>query len=266
MKAILKFSFFLLLLVSCNDSKSFSTLGNANLNMTVENEDRILQKKSLSSEKIQTERKLVKKGFIEFESKDLEKSYKSMVNAVKKYNAYLAVDKSYKSSSRISNTLKVRIPAKNFDTFLSDISKNVTHFDHKEITINDVTEQFLDTEARLKTKKELENRFLEILKKAKKVSEILEVERQIGNLRTEIESIEGRLKYLKNQVSFSTLNITFYKTISSETNFSKKIKNGFKNGMNNLIWFFVFLINLWPFIIILIIFTLLYKRWRKNRN
>ena len=264
MKTLFKLLFLVLLLTSCNKSKSSSNLGM--VNMVSDSKEGISQKPNLSSDDARIERKLIKSGRIEFETKDLKKTHQFIIDEVKKYQGYIVRDRSYKSSYRISNTLKIRIPTKNFDVFLSDISKNVEKFNVKEISAVDVTEEFLDTEARLKTKKALEKRFLQILQKAKNVSEILEVERQIGNLRTEIESIEGRLKYLKNQVSFSSIDITFYKEIKKESNFLAKFKEGFKNGFDNLILFFVFLVNIWPFMIICIILIIVFNRWRKKRK
>ena len=87
-------------------------------------------------------------------------------------------------------------------------------------------------------KKQLEKKYLDILTKAKSVKEILEVEKELGKLREDIESVEGRLKYLQNQVSFSTLSINFYKTESNSSGFGKRISNGFSNGFENLKSFF----------------------------
>ena len=84
-------------------------------------------------------------------------------------------------------------------------------------------------------------------------------------MRSEIESIEGRLKFLSNQVSFSTLNIRIYETISNQTEFGKKFKNGFKNGWENLILFFVLLANVWPFILIIFGIIILIRIWRKRK-
>jgi len=185
---------------------------------------------------------------------------------VNQNNGYIASDNEYKSSDRISSTISLRVPAEKFDTILSEIAKGVEKFDSKNIRISDVTEQFLDVEALLKTKKALEAKYLEILKKAKTVSEILDVERELGNLRSDIESTEGRLKYLQNQISFSTLNITFYKQIAaSETSFIGKISKAFKKGFENVKDFFLYLINIWPFIIILLI-LFFYVRKRRLRT
>ena len=72
---------------------------------------------------------------------------------VNQNNGYIASDNEYKSSDRISSTISLRVPAEKFDTILSEIAKGVEKFDSKNIRISDVTEQFLDVEARLKTKK-----------------------------------------------------------------------------------------------------------------
>ncbi len=217
-------------------------------------------------QQIEVERKLIKEGRVEFETDDINLTRKTILESVEKYKGYASSDQEYKSIGRISNTIIIRVPAKNFDKLLSEATKGVTKFDSKEIEVKDVTEEFLDIQARLKTKKELENRYLELLKKANSVSEILEVEKQIGQLRSEIESIEGRLKYLESKVSLSTLTMTFYEKVPNETEFSSKFRKGFSNGWDNLIWFFVFLTNIWPFILIGIGLILGLKFWRRKKN
>ena len=229
------------------------------------------EEKSITSEteqqEFEVERKLIKEGQVEFETYDISTTRKLIFESIEKHKGYISSDQEYKSVGRISNSITIRVPAKNFDQLLSDATKGVTKFDNKNIEVKDVTEEFLDIQARLKTKKELENRYLELLGKANSVIEILEVEKQIGQLRSEIESIEGRLKYLESKVSLSTLTMTFYQTVPNETKFGNKFKNGFKNGWDNLIWFFVYLTNIWPFILIVIGVILGIRMWgKKNKN
>ena len=107
---------------------------------------------------------------------------------------------------------------------------------------------------------------MQILQKAKTVKEILEVEREINKLREDIESTEGRFKYLSNQVSFSTLTIQFYKQVGSEPNFSSKIIDSLKDGINYISSFFLGVLSIWPFILILGIVALFLKRLKKNKN
>ena len=250
----------LILFLSCAE-------GNKNAkSISVAHKEMVAPTEAPTRNNISIDRKLIKEGNIEFETKDLDVTRKMIFEAVKKYNAYVASDVTYKSSVRNSNTIKIRVPAKNFDKLLNDTTKGVENFDRKDINVKDVTEEFVDIQARLKTKKELEQRYLDLLKQAKNVTEILEIEKQIGLLRSEIESIEGRLKYLQNQISFSTLTISIYENNPQTTKFGHKFKNGFKNGWNNLIRFFVFLINIWPFILISIGLIFGYKKYRRRKK
>lgn len=198
------------------------------------------------------DRKLIKEGRVEFETDDLSTTRKAILKAVTKYKGFIASDQGFTSTDRNSNTIVIRVPADSFDNLLADATLGVEKFESRDIDVKDVTAEFLDIQARLKTKRELELRYLEILKQAKTVTEILEIEKQAGELRSEIESIEGRLNYLENKISLSTLTMVFYEYIPNRTEFGQKFKNGFENGWNNLIWFFVMLTHIWPFILIVI--------------
>jgi len=176
-------------------------------------------------------------------------------------------EQSYNTERRQSTTVNVRIPSHSFDGFIEDISSGVEQFDVKDISARDVTEEFLDVEARMKNKKELEARYQEILKKAQNVKEILEIEREINSLRSDIESMEGRLNYLKNQVSLSSIQITYYKETPKVTAFGKEFSNGFRSGWRNLVWFLVGLVNIWPFLLIIGLFIFGFSRYlRKKRK
>jgi hypothetical protein len=208
-------------------------------------------------------RKIIKTGSIRFEVADLDKTKSLISQEVQKLNGY--IEKEY--SDQISQTLTLRIPADKFDLFLENISKNIDKLEHKDISVSDVTDEYIDIDARIKTKKELQNKYTELLKQAKTVAEILNIEKEIGNLQTEIESVEGRMKYLKDQIMFSTLTVTYYKDVASEFDFSDKFINGIKNGWTVFLWFVVGLSNIWIFILIATTLTtcLIIKR-RKNKN
>ncbi len=226
------------LIFSCNEQQNETV---SDMSIAEPMMSRSVDEAAVAENIVLTERKLVKNGSVEFETDN-------------------------KYSGRISNTIVIRVPSSNFDSFLNDATKGVTRFDTKNIDVSDVTEEFVDHQARLKTKKELESRYLEILQRAKTVTEMLEVEKQLGELRSEIESVEGRLKYLQSQVSLSTLSITFYQNIGNDNAFGSKFKEGFANGWDNLIWFFVFLINIWPFVIVGIILFFGIRRWTKRKR
>ena len=210
---------------------------------------------SQAADKKPVEQKIIKTGDIKFETNDLGETYNQMITAVKKHNAIIQNDTEGKEYGSVFRRITVRVPSKNFDLFLSDISKGVTYFDNKEISSQDVTEEYIDIDARLKAKKILEARYLELLKKANKVSEMLEIEEQLSAIREEIEAKEGQLRYMQSQISMSTITIEFYKTVANEggatISYGSKIWNAIASGFNSISSFFIGLLSIWPFLIIL---------------
>ncbi len=213
------------------------------------------------------ERKLIKEGQIKFETSDISATRQIVFEAVKKCKAYISSDQESTFSGSRKNTLIICVPAKNFDNLLQEATLGVEKFMVKTIKIKDVTEEFIDIEARLRTKKELEKRYITLLNRANNVKEVLAVEQQIGQLQADIESIEGRLKYLQNKVSFSTLNMEIYETFPTKTTgFASKFTTGFKDGWERFILFFVMLTHIWPFIIIGIGLVASFKIYRKKKK
>lgn len=195
-------------------------------------------------------KKLIKDGFVEFETSDIEKTKAQIMTASAANNAYIASDKQNSSADKISYTLIVRIPASKFDSFLNSATKDVRYFDHKQIDVKDVTAEYFDLETRLKTKKEIELRYRELLKKASTIKDILSIETELGTIRTEIESGEGQLKLLADQVQYSTLRIEFYKITSTPAVFTYQLSSAFSKGWENLLTMLILAVDVWPFILI----------------
>lgn len=123
---------------------------------------------------------------------------------------------------------------------------------------------------RLKTKRTLEARYLELLNKAGKVSEMLEIEKKLSEIREEIESKEGQLKYMQRQVSMSSVYVEFYKINPSESgvtqSFGSKMGNALETGFLGLSSLFLWFLEVWPFIIILVaLFFLIRRRFKRKK-
>lgn len=103
--------------------------------------------------------------------------------------------------------LVVRVPANQFGVALDEIKKLASNVPEEKTTGQDVTEEFIDLEARIKTQKALEIQFLEIMRQATKVADALEVQRQIAEVRTEIEQLEGRKRFIENRSSLATITV-----------------------------------------------------------
>ncbi len=219
--------------------------------------------------KVSDESKIIKNANIRFETSDLNESYTAIQNAVKKNDAIIQNDNEGKNYGTVFRNLVIRIPSKNFDIFIADISKGVSYFDKKEISSDDVTEQYIDIDARLKAKKVLEIRYFELLKKANKVSEMIEIETQLATIREEIEAQEGQLRFMQSRVSMSTISIECYKTIAAQEgateSFGSKIWNAIGSGFNSMSSFFIGLLQVWPFILIFVFgFYFIRKRIKKK--
>ena len=209
--------------------------------------------------------KLKKTGEISFETSDLNKTKELITKTVVEMKGFIANDVSSQYDGRNQNTLTIRIPANNFDNLMDKISSSTSKIDNKSIEVEDVTQEYIDLDTRLKTKKELEARYLQLLQKATKVEEILKIEEQIGTLREDIESAEGQFRYLNNQISLSKITVTFY-TNSAGYGFWYKLSQGFKNGWDNVLWVFIALANLWAVVLFGIVIIFLFRKWIKWRR
>lgn len=214
--------------------------------------------------------KLIKTGSIEFESDDLDATTKGILSAIKKHGGYASNESESKSAFRQNKIITIRVPASKFDVLLEDISSGVDRFDNREISVSDVTEEFFDIVTRLKTKKEIETRYIQLLSKAGNITEILEVEKHIGEMRIEIEGIEGRLKYLNSQVGYSTLTVTYYEQsevrATLEKGFFAKMANNFIRGWDLILGMILGLVTIWPILFIGIGGYYVYRRLRKKKN
>ena len=213
--------------------------------------------------------KIIKTGNLRFETQDLAKTHAQIVAAIKKAQGYVQNDNSGKSYNQSYQNITVRVPTRNFQMAIDDIANGVVHFDEKSISQKDVTEEFVDLGARLKAKRKLEERYLALLAKAKNVKEMLEIERELSKIRENIESAEGRMKYLGNKVSMSTIHIAFYKTTveTKITNsYGSKMLNALKSGWNGISQFFLGLLHVWPFLILVAIAVFVTRRLIKKKR
>lgn len=215
--------------------------------------------------------KIIKEASLRFETNDLQDTFNQIQTAIAANKASIQNDSEGKDYDNVYRNLTVRVPSQNFDSFINAISKGVSYFERKDITSQNVTEQYIDLKTRLKTKRKLEERYLQILQKATKISEILEIEKQISAIREEIEAKEGQLKYLESRVSESTVTIEFYKTIAQKegvkASYGSKIWAAIQSGFFSLSEFLISIISLWPFIILFCVFAyFIRKRFKRKKT
>jgi len=217
-------------------------------------------------------KKIIKDGEISIKTKDITTTKKSIDATIKSLNAYYEVEDLQNNSEQISYNLKIRIPANNFEKLITSIEKGEDEITYKSINARDVTEEYFDTETRLANKRAYLNRYKELLSKAGKVQDILAIEENIRVLEEEIESKVGRLKYLNDQIAYSTLTLNLSKDkefiykAPEEDSFAERVKRSLGNGWSSVVNFALWLITMWPFIIVTIALIILIKRIKKKRK
>ena len=156
--------------------------------------------------------------------------------------------------------LVVRVPSERFGSALDSIRGLANTLKEENVTGNDVTEEFIDLEARIRTQKALELQFLDIMKQARKVEDALEVQRQIADVRTDIEKLEGRRRFLENRSSLSTITVnleTPRQIVVNSSSFGRSLRESVTDGIDFGSALILFLVRFVIVMIPLTIFLLL---------
>lgn len=214
-------------------------------------------------------KKIIKDGHMEIEVSELEKTKHDIDSILQNYNGYYANENLNNSDWEMSYTLSIRVPSRYFENLILNIEKGNGKITSKEIDTRDVTSKFIDLETRLKNKKKYLKTYTDLLKQAKTVKDVLEIQDKTREIEEEIESKTGQLKYLKDQVAYSTLNLEISAPKISKPappiTFITKVKDSLSDGWNGFLNMVLFVINIWPIWILLLFVFILWKRRKKSK-
>lgn len=149
------------------------------------------------------ERKIIKTGSLSFEVKNLSET-EDMISAwIEDFGGYV----SNTWSNRNSINITAKVPAEKFEDAMAG-SGNFGILLSRSISTEDVSENYYDLETRLETRRVLQEKLENYLANAKNISELLEIERQLNDVTSELESMEKQFRRLSNQIDFSTISIS----------------------------------------------------------
>ena len=216
------------------------------------------------------EKRLIKTGRLRLQVKDYAAFYTGMKKQVEVAGGYIQSEQEQTQGGQRENTLVIRIPAAAFDKLMNGLAGDAVYVHHRQVDVQDVTEEYVDLEARLKAKREVEKRYLEILSKADTINETLAVEESLGRIREEIESREGRRRFLEHQVSFSTIHLDFYQPgevpVEPGAGFFGKLGDALSGGWEFLQLLTLGLFYLWPLWIVVILVVWWIRRVIRKRR
>ncbi len=219
------------------------------------------------------DRKIIWFANLVFQVKNVDESTTQINELTKKHNGFVSNMNLNSSPYRIKNRIEIRISSNQFDALIKDIKEESIYMKNIEINSQDVTEEFVDIESRLKTKRQVRERYIDILrKKTGDVKDIIAAEEAIRNITEEIEVKEGRLRYLKDKVNFSTIVIELFQEVEYTKEpsayikpYTGKLVDGFNHGWSIITNIMLWMINIWPFIFILI-FVIWKRKWFGSRS
>lgn len=225
--------------------------------------------------------KIIRTGYVDMETtsfdqtlEDISARANELGGYVESYNvsgsSYTASD----SGGRYS-TLTVRVPADQFTAFTGSLGEygNITH---NEMYTEDVTSQYTDIEARLASLRTQESRLLELLAQAENVTDMIEIETKLSDVRYEIESLTGTQKHFDERIAYSTITIgvsevsTLSVVSGVPQSFGEELAQSFRNSMADFAQaargFVVGIVYVLPYLVILVIAVLLIIFFTRRAN
>ena len=157
-------------------------------------------------------RRIIYEADLELVVEDTQAAADSISAIVKELGGYVAETSLYRREDTLTGTMTVRVPQERFQEALQRFRALAIRVERESIRTNDVTQEYVDLQARLKnleaTEKELRALLSEVRKETKSASDIIEVYRELTRVRSEIEQIKGRLQVLDTLTNLATIRIT----------------------------------------------------------
>jgi hypothetical protein len=191
----------------------------------------------------------------------------SLDSLVHRNGGYLSASTEVRADGEWRQAMTIRVAPARFQPLMAALG-GVGTVEEKKLTTDDVTAQHADVAARLATKRAVEKRYIDLLSRAKKISEVLEIEGKIGEVREQIESTESRLKTLNDEVAYSTISLTCYQPLPQSVpeapvvSFASRVIESFYTGWTIITTLVIGLVALWPFLLLTPIAWWAVRRWR----
>ncbi|NLJ84510.1 MAG: DUF4349 domain-containing protein [Halanaerobiaceae bacterium] len=215
------------------------------------------------------EQKIIKRANLVIEKINIDEVNEILINLVESHKGYISNSRNWLNSNKQKHFwFEIRVPADNFGLLVERLSsKEFGQLISSNISSQDVTEEYMDLETRLKNLLAQEERYRNLLDMATEVEEILKIENELNRIRTEVEILQGRKNYLDNQISYSTITVEFRQPepISSGTpGIIRALRNAVSQMIEQVYRIIIFIGTLIPYLILILILYLFYRS-RKRR-
>lgn len=269
----------LMTIISCSKTEPLAveTEVNASL-MEVIPEDAAASQKSAPEKQNSTQpkndsitKKIIKNGEMGLAVTNINDAKSKVDGILKKQNAYSQNETFRNTETSEEFNLVIRVPYQNFDQLISSFSEGIGAVEYKNISSEDVTEEYTDVSIKLENKRIYLEKYRNLLKNAATTKDMLEIQENIRKLEDEIDVAEGRLRFIDDRVNYSTLRLNLSKekarsSVTSKIGFGSRFSDSVAQGWNIFVSFVLGLISLWPFFILAPFIIMGYRKWRGRKK
>ncbi len=214
------------------------------------------------------DKKIIKKASLQLVVKDYKRYDGDMHALLKQYGAYVVQEEQRQYGERLENAITIKVPVAQFDDLLKQLPLDSAAIQDKKITAEDVTAEIVDVKARIEAKKQVRLQYLNLLKQARSMKDILDIQQEVNEIQEQIESATARATFLEHDAAYSTIELTYYQLQNGSgenPGFFRKLKEAFASGGTGMMNTLLVLVYLWPFILLALVIVILWKRkkWLK---
>ncbi len=222
-------------------------------------------------EHIDWDKKIIKTAEVSLELKDYKSFNTTIHTGLKAYGAYIAEEKQTQSDYKTENSIVIKVPVDQFDNLLNSIQGDGIKVLARNVSSEDVTGEVVDTKSRLEAKKQVREKYLGLLKQAKNMEEILQVQGEINEIQEQIEAADGRINYLQHSAAYSTVNLSYYQYLTADggntdhPDFLTRLAKAFKAGGSIVLNGLLVVVTLWPLILVGFTVFFIVRRFRVKK-
>ncbi len=215
------------------------------------------------------DRRIVKTGYLTLEVEDIAKAITDIAGVAKELGGYVVSSNKQGDKDTTYGRISIRVPAERFDEAFDRLRKLAVNVPSESTQSQDVTEEYTDLKAQLRNLEATEAQYLELLKKAQTVEDMLAVQRELSNVRGQIERVKGRIQYLERTSDMALIEVNLQKTQPLGQPGWSALKT-LKTAIRGLATFgrvladmAIWLVIFSPVWIIILVVVLYFMRWRK---